>query len=159
MTDELTTRLRRRGLRVTPQREQVYAAVRRLGHGTPDELAEAVDGVDLATIYRTLDVLEEVGLVKHAHFGHGAPSYRPADDDHVHVVCHTCGAVIDSEPALVDELARRLSDDHGFELDRAHFTVFGRCARCHAAAAESAHDATATQVANSSGEQSALSRR
>ena len=130
--DELVARLRARGLRVTPQREQVLAAVRRLGHATPEQLSETVPGVDVTTVYRTLELLEELGLVRHAHLGHGAPSFRPAEDEHVHIVCHSCGAVVDAAPDLVDDLAARLRRDDGFEVDRAHFTVFGTCRSCAA---------------------------
>ncbi len=129
---ELTARLRERGLRVTPQREQVLAAVRTLGHATPEQISESVTGVDVTTVYRTLELLEELGLVRHAHLGHGAPSYRPAEDEHIHVVCHSCGAVADADPSLVDALERRLFTDDGFVLDRSHFTVFGRCRACAA---------------------------
>lgn len=128
--DDLGTRLHARGLRVTPQREQVLTAVRTLRHATPEQICAAVTGVDITTVYRTLELLEELDLVRHAHLGHGAPSYRPAGDDHIHVVCHVCGSVTDAAPDLVDDLARRLQADIGFTLDRAHFTVFGRCHAC-----------------------------
>lgn len=128
--DELAARLRARGLRMTPQREQVLAAVHRLRHATPEQISEAVPGVDVTTVYRTLELLEELELVTHAHLGHGAPSYRPADDDHVHVVCHSCGAVSDAPPRIVEDLAATLAAERGFRLDRSHFTVFGRCADC-----------------------------
>ena len=131
-TVDLATCLRARGLRVTPQREQVLAAVRALGHATPEQIGERLPDVDVTTVYRTLELFEEIGLVRHAHLGHGAPSYRPAEDEHIHVVCHSCGAVSDAEPELVDSLADRLRADSGFVLDRAHFTVFGRCRNCAA---------------------------
>ncbi len=127
---DLAAELRARGLRVTAQREKVLGAVRALRHATPEQVSETVDGVDVATVYRTLELLEELGLVKHTHLGHGAPSYRPADDEHVHLVCHSCGAVTDADADLADGLARRLRTERGFVLDRAHFTVFGRCAAC-----------------------------
>lgn len=130
---DLATQLRSRGLRVTPQREQVLAAVRELGHATPEQIGERVPGVDVTTVYRTLELLEDLGLVRHTHLGHGPPSYRPAEDDHIHVVCHICGKVVDADPALVDEMERRLLTDSGFRLDRSHFTVFGRCHECVAA--------------------------
>lgn len=134
-TDEhdLAARLRSRGMRVTPQREQVLAAVRRLNHATPEQISETVPGVDVTTVYRTLELLESLGLVRHAHLGHGAPSFRPAEDEHVHIVCHSCGAVVDADPDLVEGLAQRLHDESGFVLDRAHFTAFGRCRACAAA--------------------------
>ena len=76
------------------------------GHATPEQISEAVPEVDLTTVYRTLELLEELGLVRHTHLDHGAPSYRPAEDDHVHVVCHDCGAVVD---APADARRRRSS--------------------------------------------------
>ena len=130
LADALAAALRDRGLRVTPQREQVLDAVHRLAHATPEQISEALPDVDLTTVYRTLELLEEIGLVKHAHLGHGAPTYRPAGDEHVHVVCHTCGSVTDADPNLVQALAERLRRERGFEVDRSHFTVFGRCADC-----------------------------
>lgn len=130
MTDDLATRLRARGMRMTPQREHVFAAVQRLRHATPEQISEAVPGVDLTTVYRTLEVLEEIGLVRHTHLGHGAPTFRPADDQHVHVVCHVCGRVSDAPETLADELADRLRAEQGFVLDRSHFAVFGRCSDC-----------------------------
>lgn len=129
-TPELAARLRARGLRMTPQREQVLAAVRRLGHATPEQISDAVEDVDLTTVYRTLELLEELELVRHAHLGHGAPSYRPAGDEHIHVVCHSCGSVVDAEADLVTDLAAQLQREQGFTLDRSHFTVFGRCRAC-----------------------------
>ncbi|MDT4938217.1 MAG: Fur family transcriptional regulator, ferric uptake regulator [Pseudonocardiales bacterium] len=127
---DLASALRTRGLRLTPQREQVLAAVRRLGHATPEQITEAVAGVDVTTVYRNLELLEELDLVRHTHLGHGAPAYRPAEDDHIHVVCHSCGSIVDTPAGLVDPLARRLRDEQGFELDTAHFAVFGRCRSC-----------------------------
>jgi Fur family ferric uptake transcriptional regulator len=127
---DLATRLRARGLRMTPQRDEVLQAVRRLQHATPEQVSAAVPGIDVTTVYRTLELLEEIGLVRHTHLGHGAPSFRPADDDHVHVVCHACGRVVDAPHDLTDALAERLEREQGFVLDRAHFTVFGRCQDC-----------------------------
>ena len=78
-----------------------------LGHGTPDEICAEVQrtagGVNISTVYRTLELLEELGLVTHAHLGHGAPTYHAAaGDDHLHLVCRVCGAVIETDVALAD---------------------------------------------------------
>lgn len=123
-------RLRARGMRWTPQREQVLAAVHRLGHGTPEQIAAATEDVDLATVYRTLDVLEQVGLLAHTHLGHGAPSYGLAEQQHIHVLCHVCGTVVDPPDGLADELVSRLADERRFVVDLSHLTVFGLCADC-----------------------------
>jgi Fur family ferric uptake transcriptional regulator len=128
----LADRLRERGMRMTPQRERVMAAVTLLVHATPDQVADAVPEVDLTTVYRTLELLEQLGLLAHTHLGHGAPSYRLADDDHMHVVCHHCGSVVDAPAGLAEPLADRLLSERGFVLDRSHFTVFGSCADCAA---------------------------
>jgi len=136
--DSLAGRLRERGLRMTPQRQRVMAAVTQLVHATPDQVAEAVPEVDLTTVYRTLEVLEQIGMLAHTHLGHGAPSYRLAGDDHVHLACHHCSSVVDVPTELADALAAQLLTERGFVLDRSHFTVFGACADCAARTASTA---------------------
>ena len=94
---------REHGFRITPQRQLVLEAVERLGHGTPEEILVEVQrtatGVNLSTVYRTLEVLEDVGLVTHAHIGHGPPTYHAVDEHvHIHLVCDRCGTVV-SVPA------------------------------------------------------------
>ena len=74
--------LRARGYRVTPQRQLVLEAVARLDHATPEEIGAQVQqtarGVNISTIYRTLELLEQIGMVTHTHLGHGAPTYHLA---------------------------------------------------------------------------------
>src|ERR1700712_3022750 len=123
----LADRLRERGMRLTSQRERVMEAIAALVHATPEQIAQAVPEVDLTTVYRTLETLEQIGMVAHTHLGHGAPSYRLASDEHVHVVCHQCGSVLDAPVGLVDRLAGQLLKERGFIVDRSHFTVFGTC--------------------------------
>ena len=130
--EELADALRARGLRMTPQRQRVLDAVRSLGHATPEEISASLSDVDVATVYRAVQLLESLGLVAHTHLGHGAPSYRPAEDEHIHVVCHDCGQVVDAPPGLAGALVGRLRDERGFTVDLAHFTVFGQCAECAA---------------------------
>ena len=132
--------LRARGYRLTPQRQLVLEAVGDLGHATPEAIVERVRGVatglSLSTVYRTLDLLEELGLVTHAHLGHGAPMYHVASDaDHVHLVCRTCEAVTEVAPDSVADVVRRLATDRGFRVDVGHFAIFGECAGCAAAPA------------------------
>jgi Fur family ferric uptake transcriptional regulator len=136
---ELSVALRARGMRMTHQREQVLAVVRRLEHATPDEISAELEGVDLTTVYRTLQLLEDLALVAHTHLGHGAPSFRPAGDQHIHVVCHECGSVIDAPHGLVDSLAAQLFVERGFTVDLAHFTIFGQCADCSRTPPEHRH--------------------
>ncbi|HTZ45796.1 MAG TPA: transcriptional repressor [Jatrophihabitans sp.] len=128
----LAAQLRSRGLRMTAQRQRVVEAVTSLVHATPDQVAELVPDVDLTTVYRTLETLEQIGVLAHTHLGHGPASYRLAADDHLHVVCHSCSAVVNAPPGLADELIERLATERGFTVDRSHLTVFGTCADCRA---------------------------
>ncbi len=127
--------LRGRGYRLTPQRQLVLEAVDALGHGTPDEICARVrqtaDAVNISTVYRTLELLEELGLVTHTHLGHGAPTYHSAaDPEHLHLVCRDCGAVEEADISIAEPLAARLADSHGFDVDASHFAIYGRCRRC-----------------------------
>lgn len=130
--------LRSRGYRMTQQRQLVLHAVRSLGHSTPDEIASAVKAsapaVNLSTVYRTLDLLEKLGLVTHTHLGHGAPTYHAADDsDHLHLVCRQCGRVLEVGSEVAASMAGSLLTSHGFEVDVTHVAVQGRCAECASA--------------------------
>jgi Fur family transcriptional regulator, ferric uptake regulator len=132
--------LRAKGYRVTPQRQLVLQAVTRLDHATPEEIyaevRQSARGVNVSTIYRALELLEQIGLVTHTHLGHGAPSYHLASEaQHVHLVCRQCERVTQLPPAVAAPLAAALEAGQGFETDVAHLTVFGRCADCRAAAA------------------------
>ena len=131
---DLQATLKAKGYRLTPQRQLVLDAVAGLGHGTPDEICAEVQrsapAVNLSTVYRTLELLEELGLVTHAHLGHGAPTYHSAGGDHLHLVCRVCGAVTETDVELADALVGRLAEQHGFETDVAHFAIYGRCQGC-----------------------------
>jgi Fur family ferric uptake transcriptional regulator len=127
--------LRASGYRVTPQRQLVLEAVTKLEHATPEEIFadihQTARGVNVSTVYRTLEVLEQVGLVTHTHLGHGAPVYHlAAEAQHVHLVCRDCEKVIQIDPAAVGSLVAVLDEKFGFETDVGHLTVYGRCADC-----------------------------
>ena len=128
-------RLRAQGYRLTPQRELVLAAVDRLGHGTPDEILHAVrehsEAVNISTIYRTLELLETLGLVRHTHLSDRAPTYHSTSGpEHVHLKCRGCGEVTDADPALFGPMLESLTAAHGFTVDLGHLTVFGTCRKC-----------------------------
>jgi Fur family ferric uptake transcriptional regulator len=133
--DQWQADLRARGYRLTPQRQLVLEAVATLGHATPDEIAttvrETARGVNISTVYRTLELLEELGLVTHTHLGHGPPTYHAAtDDDHVHLVCRVCGQVTETAPDLVDGVVTALRESEGFQADVGHLAIFGTCRGC-----------------------------
>jgi Fur family transcriptional regulator, ferric uptake regulator len=127
--------LRARGYRVTPQRQLVLEAVTALEHATPEDICTWVQrtarGVNISTVYRTLELLEQLGLVSHSHIRHGAPSYHlTADAEHVHLVCRECGRIDEVGPDAVAPLVTSLQTGQDFETDVRHLTVFGRCGAC-----------------------------
>jgi Fur family transcriptional regulator, ferric uptake regulator len=131
--------LRAGGYRVTPQRQLILEAVTKLEHASPEEIfadvRQTARGVNVSTVYRTLELLEQIGLVTHTHLGHGAPRYHlAAEAQHVHLVCRECERVTQVEPAAVRSLVSSLDAEHGFETDVGHLTVFGRCADCRGGA-------------------------
>jgi len=137
MTQAWDKELRARGYRVTPQRQLVLEAVTKLEHATPEEIwadvQQTASGVNISTIYRALELLEQLGLVTHTHLGHGAPRYHlAAEADHVHLVCSSCGRITQVAPGAVEPLVTALDEHHGFQTDVGHLTVFGRCASCRA---------------------------
>jgi Fur family ferric uptake transcriptional regulator len=129
--------LRSRGLRLTAQRQLVLEAVYALGHATPDQVHADVSskaaGVNITTVYRTLELLEELGLITHAHLTHGAPTYHPVGaEQHVHLVCRVCSTIEEMPTEEFAGMVRQLESDRGFLLDVGHVALFGVCRRCAA---------------------------
>ena len=134
-SDDLVELLHSRGQRVTPQRLVILRELRRHArHATADEIRSAIredlPGTSTPTVYATLDLLVDLGLVRRFDAGTGAALYDPRADAHPHVVCRECGRVEDLEcpvdrAALVDAAAG--AGFHGHEVD---VMVTGRCADC-----------------------------
>lgn len=136
---DVASLLRRSGLRMTSQRATVLEALGDVGaHPTAEAVAERAQEIDpglhLATVYRTLHVLEEHHVVSHVHLGHGPAVYHLAHERHAHAVCATCGDAVEVPDALIDPFARALVDRLGFVLDPGHFALSGWCAHCATAA-------------------------
>ncbi|MCH1866007.1 Fur family transcriptional regulator [Nocardioides sp. CFH 31398] len=133
--DDWRERLRGQGYRLTPQRELILAAVDALGHATPDEVHAEVrkhsSAVNVSTVYRTLEVLQELGLVRHTHLSDRAPTYHSVSDhEHFHLVCRNCGKVTSVDADVARGLVERLTADLGFVPDIGHLALHGHCADC-----------------------------
>ena len=132
----LIAELRKQGYRLTPQREMVVEAVAHAGrHVTAEEVFEQVQertrAVNIATVYRTLDLLVDLGMVSRADLGGGQVSYASLrHGPHCHLVCRHCGRVIKADHELVTPLENQLREKHGFAADLHHFAIFGQCADC-----------------------------
>ena len=127
--------LRERGYRITPQREAILGEVLRTdGHITPQDVTRRVQrrlpAVNASTVYRTLAMLEDVGVVRHAHLERGAEYHRTEEPRHVHLTCSRCGAEDDLSADEVTSLERVIGRHRGFAPDLTHFAISGLCARC-----------------------------
>jgi Fur family ferric uptake transcriptional regulator len=135
MSEDWRTTLREKGYRLTPQRELILGAVDKLHHATPDEVLAEVrnqaSAINASTVYRTLEVLEELGLVRHAHLTDRAPTYHTVrEHEHFHLVCRKCQGVTSVDPDVLAPVLDRLRSEFDFEPDIGHLTVFGTCADC-----------------------------
>jgi Fe2+ or Zn2+ uptake regulation protein len=134
--DEILTRkLRASGHRVTSQRLVIYRELHaRKQHVTADQLLDAVSpalpGIAIPTVYATLVVLEELGLVRRVSTGTGAVLFDSHVDPHAHTVCRGCGALADLYGAVPPPEALRCATDAGFSPDHAQVLIWGLCADC-----------------------------
>jgi Fur family transcriptional regulator, ferric uptake regulator len=127
--------LKARGLRMTPQRRAIVTEVMGAkGHISPTVVArrvrERVPGVNPSTVYRTLGLLEDLGVLSHAHLESGPEYHRRSESDHVHLACSNCGAQDSLTVSEAKQLKRLIARRHGFTPDLTHFAIAGLCARC-----------------------------
>jgi len=131
-------RLRRLGVRVTPQRLFVLEALEQGGgHMTAEEImrwaVQRYPAINLATVYRTLDLLIDVGLVAQIHLDAGATFFELVGaEPHHHLVCEHCGATIEMDETMFTALRDRLLAAYGFHARPRHMAIFGLCRVCAA---------------------------
>jgi Fur family ferric uptake transcriptional regulator len=132
-------RLHERGLRWTPQRQTLVEVLSRTdGHVTGSELVERCREIDPettpSTVYRTLDVLEELGLVRHGHGADGREEFHILPSvEHGHLHCQSCAETWEIEAAEARSLVGSLETSRGFAVDLSHVTIVGTCAACRRA--------------------------
>jgi Fur family ferric uptake transcriptional regulator len=128
--------LRARGLRVSTARrlalEALYGAA---GPITAEQIADGLEGrlprSDLASVYRNLETLEEVGLIRHFHLGHGPGRYAPAAAaEREYLVCESCNEVRAVEAQEMQPVRALIEERFGYEASFGHFPILGLCARC-----------------------------
>lgn len=134
--NSLIDTLKARGYRLTPQREMILDVLdHSTAHLTAEDVFEAVGqrtrAMNIATVYRTLELLVEEGLVSRIDVGGGSVRYATAGHgSHVHLVCRHCHQTFEADYALVAPLAAKLLREHGFEADLGHVSLFGTCGAC-----------------------------
>lgn len=127
---------RQHGLRVTKQRQAILDAICMAdGHATVAQIyrqAKALDeSIDRSTIYRTLDVFVELGIVVAAEDLKRERVYELVKENpHHHLICKQCGHDLDIENQLVDEFYRSLKGRYNFKVSMDHLIVFGVCPQC-----------------------------
>lgn len=133
----LVGKLRARHLRVTPQRIVIHRALcGQSQHMTADQVlarvSDTLPGTSLPTVYSTLELLEELGLVRRVGTGNGAVVFDSRVEPHAHTVCRRCGAMADLEGTAAPEDALRRAGATGFVPDHAQLVVWGLCPACAA---------------------------
>ena len=96
------------------------------------ELKQRGERVGTATVYRTLDLLVESGLVRAHDFGEGFKRYEPmaAQADHEHLICQRCGRVVEFANERLERMLPILADEHGFQHQRHRLEIYGVCREC-----------------------------
>jgi Fe2+ or Zn2+ uptake regulation protein len=135
---QLAELLRERGLRATSQRVVMHRLLRDTErHVSAEELlseaSERLPGVSLPTVYATLELFEQLGIVRRVNGGGGTLLWDTRTDTHHHMICRNCGRIEDLESPLDLERARRSAARAGFHADRAEVVVSGLCRQCSTA--------------------------
>jgi Fur family ferric uptake transcriptional regulator len=132
----IITDLRNKGYRITPQREIIIQTIAHASsHMTAEEIFTEVQtrtqALNLATIYRTLDMLVDEGLVSGINLGESKIVYATVNHGpHIHLVCRVCGHVTDADPQLLIPIEEQLQNEHQFKPDLNHISIFGLCSYC-----------------------------
>jgi Fur family ferric uptake transcriptional regulator len=133
---DIVRKLSEKGYRLTPQRIMIVSAIENSdGHISAEEIYAQVVAkyphVNISTVYRTLELLKQLGLVTETDFGEGRVRYHPAGKGHHHhLVCTECGTVIDLDESLLSSLESMLLREYKFSADLKHLAIFGRCVKC-----------------------------
>lgn len=135
--EELVVNLRVRGFRVTPQRAVILETIaHNHGHQSVQEVyaraREILPGLNIATVYRTLEMLHRAGLVDLLSTQADIVRFSLHDPEHphYHLICSHCDEVLELAPDLIEDLSGALKRDHGFSLESSHITLTGICRTC-----------------------------
>jgi Fur family ferric uptake transcriptional regulator len=138
--DQLAVALRRRGVRVTPQRLAVMRAVSERPHSTADDIDKVVraelGAISRQAVYDALAALSDKGLLRRIEPAGSAVRYEDrVGDNHHHLICRACNRMVDVDCAVGVVPCLTASDDAGYEVDEAEVIYWGRCPDCVAAGA------------------------
>jgi Fur family ferric uptake transcriptional regulator len=133
------TELRRKGIRLTPQRHMILAAIAQgNGHMTAEEILQRIvplyPDINISTVYRNLERLLALRLVAVTDLGGGRVCYETLERSrHHHLVCHKCGSMVELDDDAVADLRRHIARTYNFTADADHLALWGVCASCQGA--------------------------
>jgi Fur family ferric uptake transcriptional regulator len=124
----LLNTVRAHGLRVSSARRCVLDAL--LAAKGPLTAEEIAGNADVASVYRNLETLEQIGIVRHVHLGHGPGRYVLSARSGGWATCDACGTSTLLDPDALREIRAAILDATGFDAGFGHFPIVGRCADC-----------------------------
>jgi Fur family transcriptional regulator, ferric uptake regulator len=126
--------MRGHGLRISTARRLIVGFLFEAGEPvSAQQIATGLNGtpLDLASVYRNLETLEGIGVVRHFHAGHGPGRYvLVGGGEREYLACDRCGAIEEVDPAELDRLRETVRKSYGYEVRFTHFPMVGRCPRC-----------------------------
>ena len=132
----MASRLSQKGYRLTPQRLMILEAIEGAsGHVSAEEIYQKIKerypGLNISTVYRTMELLKETGMVTETDMGDGRVRFHSVGHEHHHhLVCSKCGSVVDLDESMLSPLTVLLTEKYGFSADLKHLAIFGRCKDC-----------------------------
>jgi len=133
---DMASRLSQKGYRLTPQRLMILEAIEGAsGHVSAEEIYQKIKerypGLNISTVYRTMELLKETGMVTETDMGDGRVRFHSVGHEHHHhLVCSKCGSVVDLDESMLSPLTVLLTEKYGFSADLKHLAIFGRCKDC-----------------------------
>lgn len=134
-SEQIISQLRTAGYKITPPRLAVLRVIEQDGeHLNPTAILSRArsihPGVGRATVYRTLELLTQLQVIRPIYVGENGPTYIRAEGGHHHLVCSACGAVVDFEQCVADQMVQELTERFGFEIKSHLLEFYGLCNSC-----------------------------
>ncbi|MGP4071680.1 peroxide-responsive transcriptional repressor PerR [Piscibacillus sp. B03] len=132
---EALSQLKSSGVRITPQRHAVLEyLMQSMTHPTADDIYKALEGkfpnMSVATVYNNLRVFQEIGLVRELTYGDSSSRFDCNTTEHYHVICESCGKIVDFHYPSLDEVEQLAEQVTGFEVSHHRMEVYGKCEDC-----------------------------
>lgn len=127
--------LKRSGVRITPQRHAVLEyLLTSMSHPTADEIYKALEkkfpNMSVATVYNNLRILREIGLVRELTYGDDSSRFDSNMRDHYHIICESCGKIVDFHYPTLDEIESLAEKVSGFDISHHRMELYGKCEQC-----------------------------